>query len=184
MGNSFRDSRDTQDQVEELGALSMPLRPLQEARKNPNQREREFYGLYVTDVPQAGTFIDSGSPETTTKVAPPEFVVLPGPIPAAVDQHDERTPVTPHPNAPTMAERRRARGVEMPEPSKEQLMPRYGQGATFAERAAIRRARNAAGILDDPHAPRRREALRQGPGAILEAPEYRRAATVIAPGQA
>lgn len=182
MGSTFRDSRNTQDQVEEIGPISMPLRPLWEARKNPNRREQEFYGLYVTDVPQVGAFIDGSRSETPTRGEPlPEFVVLPGPIPDDAEQHAERRQVAVHPDAPTMAERAAARGVTMSEPSKEQLMPRYSQGATFAERAAIRRARNAAGILDAPHAGALRELRQRGPGELLEAPDQRRGPTAIAP---
>lgn len=187
MGIFFKDSRDMRDETESIGQISMPLRPLDEARRNPNQREREFYGLYVTDVPEAGAFVDRGTPETSTAGAPiPEFVQLPGPIPDRVERDADRRHVVLAINAPTMAERRALRlaadGVEAPEPSEAQRMKRVSQGATFAERAAIRRARNAAGILDDPLAIQRRALMMRGPGELLEAPENGLSAPRIAPG--
>lgn len=179
------------DRVEaiEIESTDMPLRPLGEARRNPNQREREFYGLYLGDVPQAGTFVDRGAPETPAVGDPlPEFIQLPGPIPDAVKRPPRRQMEPGDPGPSTFASRKRARlaaeGITMPEPPEAQTLPRYNEGATFAERAAIRRARNAAGILDDPFATRRRDLLHQGPGEVLGAREKNRGATTIVPGEA
>ena len=55
-------------------------------------------------------------------------------------------------------------GIELPPPPEE--LPRYSTGANFTERAAIRKARNAAGILDDPGAIARREFMLHPPAGI------------------
>jgi len=158
---------DKTDKTDKRSPASWPLRPLEEARQNPNPREQAYYGLAVTDAVQV--YDGTRPPVRDTDligVAWPSSVQLDGPIPDAPIIRREFAKVPP--DAPTMGERKRARlalqGIELPPPPEQ--LPTYGTGKNFTERAAIRKARNAAGILDEPAAIARREFMRRPTAGI------------------